>query len=188
MSQYKLYTVQCPSIHYALYRVSQYTLYTLQGVPEYIIYIMHYIYRVSHETLYRVSHFTLYVIQGVPVYTMHYTRCPMIHYTLFRVSQYTLHYTGFPILHYTLCKVSQDSLYTIQGVPVSPNVRRELRVYNWPIMGTPEYQILIDAETEFEDFMGIQLIQENRQSIFYVKVNLINLSHVAELSILPVQI
>ena len=55
-------------------------------------------------------------------------------------------------------------------------------------MGTPEYQILIDAETEFEDFMGIQLIQENRQSIFYVKVNLINLSHVAELSILPVQI
>ena len=42
-------------------------------------------------------------------------------------------------------------------------------------MGTPEYEILIDAETEWEDFMGIQLIQENRQSIFYVKVNIIQL-------------
>ena len=105
-----------------------------------------------HYILFRVSQYTVNVIQGVLVYTMHYTRCPMI--------------------YYTLCKVSQDTLYTIQGVPVSPNVRRELRVYNWPIMGTPEYEILIDAETEFEDFMGIQLIQENRQSIFYVKVNI----------------
>ena len=158
---------------YTLYRMSQYKLYTLQSTP---VYTMHYTGCPSiHYTLYRVSQNTLCTIYtGCPM--IHYTGCPSLHYTLYRVSQYTLHYTGCPIIHYTLCKVSQGSLYTIQGVPVSPNVRRELRVYNWPIMGTPEYQILIDAETEFEDFMGIQLIQENRQSIFYVKVNLINLT------------